>query len=104
MAFLFDRLKLVTEPSGAIATAALLAGHVRPGGRARRRADRHGGNVGLERFVDLMGQSAHAELEPPDVALLPAAALADPQRRAGAAVAVDHVLRVRGVGLAARRL
>ncbi len=32
MAFLFDRLKLVTEPSGAIATAALLAGHVEPAG------------------------------------------------------------------------
>ena len=37
MAFLFDRLKLVTEPSGAIATAALLAGHVDAGGAPRRR-------------------------------------------------------------------
>ena len=52
MAFLFDRLKLVTEPSGAIATAALLAGHVAR--RAPRRRDRRGGNVGLERFVSLL--------------------------------------------------
>ena len=54
MAFLFDRLKLVTEPSGAIATAALLAGHVEPQGR-RVGAIVSGGNVGLERFVALMG-------------------------------------------------
>ena len=53
MAFLFDRLKLVTEPSGAIATAALLAGHVRPEGA--RIGAISGGNVGLARFVDLMG-------------------------------------------------
>ena len=54
MAFLFDRLKLVTEPSGAIAAAALLAGHVEPAG-ARVGVLVSGGNVGLERFVDLMG-------------------------------------------------
>jgi threonine dehydratase len=54
MAFLFDRLKLVTEPSGAIATAALLAGHVRAEG-ARVGVLISGGNVGLERFVGLMG-------------------------------------------------
>ncbi len=54
MAFLFDRLKLVTEPSGAIATAALLAGHVEAAGR-RVGAIVSGGNVGLERFVALMG-------------------------------------------------
>ena len=54
MAFLFDRLKLVTEPSGAIAVAALLAGHVRPEG-ARTGVIVSGGNVGLERFLDLMG-------------------------------------------------
>ena len=53
MAFLFDRLKLVTEPSGAIATAALLAGRVRlEDGRAGVLVS--GGNVGLERFLDLM--------------------------------------------------
>jgi threo-3-hydroxy-L-aspartate ammonia-lyase len=55
MAFLFDRLKLVTEPSGAIATAALLAGHVDPAG-GRVGAIVSGGNVGLERFVALMGR------------------------------------------------
>jgi threo-3-hydroxy-L-aspartate ammonia-lyase len=55
MAFLFDRLKLVTEPSGAIATAALLAGHVRPEEGARVGVLISGGNVGLERFVGLMG-------------------------------------------------
>jgi threonine dehydratase len=54
MAFLFDRLKLVTEPSGAIATAALLAGHIKPDG-ARTGVLISGGNVGLERFVGLMG-------------------------------------------------
>jgi threonine dehydratase len=53
MAFLFDRLKLVTEPSGAIATAALLAGHVEPAG-ARVGVLVSGGNVGLARFLDLM--------------------------------------------------
>lgn len=53
MAFLFDRLKLVTEPSGAIATAALLAGHVDPAG-ARVGVLVSGGNVGLARFLDLM--------------------------------------------------
>jgi threonine dehydratase len=56
MAFLFDRLKLVTGPSGAISTAALLAGHVRPEG-ARVGAIVSGGNVGLARFLDLMGQA-----------------------------------------------
>jgi threonine dehydratase len=53
MAFLFDRMKLVTEPSGAIATAALLAGRIDVGG-ARVGAILSGGNVGLERFVGLM--------------------------------------------------
>ena len=55
MAFLFDRLKLVTEPSGAIATAALLARHVSLEG-ARAGVLISGGNVGLARFVDLMRQ------------------------------------------------
>jgi threonine dehydratase len=53
MAFLFDRLKLVTEPSGAICVAALLAGHI-PLDGARAGVLISGGNVGLERFVDLM--------------------------------------------------
>ena len=53
MRFLFDRMKLVTEPSGAITTAALLAGHVAPPGE-RVGVLLSGGNVGLERFVELM--------------------------------------------------
>jgi threo-3-hydroxy-L-aspartate ammonia-lyase len=54
MIFLFDRLKLVVEPSGAVGVAALLAG----------RLDAHdrnvgvvvsGGNVGAARFAELVG-------------------------------------------------
>src|SRR4051812_1633774 len=52
MAFLFDRLKLVTEPSGATSTAALLAGHVKPSGDVA--AVISGGNVGLRRFAELV--------------------------------------------------
>lgn len=51
MAFLFDRMKLVTEPSGAVGVAALLNGRVR--------GDRigvviSGGNVGAARFAELL--------------------------------------------------
>jgi threonine dehydratase len=51
MAFLFDRLKLVSEPSGAVGVAALLAG--------RARGERigvvvSGGNVGVARFAELL--------------------------------------------------
>jgi threonine dehydratase len=54
MKFAFERLKLVLEPSGACALAALLAG------RIEDLPDRvgvvlSGGNVGLERFVELLG-------------------------------------------------
>ena len=57
MAFLFDRMKLVTEPSGASAVAALLAGHVRaPGGRIGVIVS--GGNVGVARFCELLGRPA----------------------------------------------
>ena len=52
MSFLFDRLKLVTEPSGAAATAALLAGHVKASGDVAALIS--GGNVGLRRFAELM--------------------------------------------------
>ncbi|MDQ3973723.1 MAG: pyridoxal-phosphate dependent enzyme, partial [Actinomycetota bacterium] len=53
MAVLFDRLKVVAEPSGACALAALLAG------RARYRGLRvgvilSGGNVGVARFCELL--------------------------------------------------
>jgi threonine dehydratase len=52
MAFLFDRLKLVTEPSGAVGIAALLAGRV-PRGDAGVVIS--GGNVGVARFAALLG-------------------------------------------------
>src|SRR5262245_4226488 len=52
MAFLFDRMKLVTEPSGAAAVAALLAGAVDARGRVGVVVS--GGNVGVARFVELL--------------------------------------------------
>jgi threonine dehydratase len=55
MAFLFDRMKLVTEPSGAAAVAALFAGRVEPRG-ARTGVVVSGGNVGVARFVELLGR------------------------------------------------
>jgi threo-3-hydroxy-L-aspartate ammonia-lyase len=51
MRFAFDRLKLVLEPSGAAAIAALLAGKVETAGRVG--AILSGGNVGVERFNEL---------------------------------------------------
>jgi threonine dehydratase len=57
MAFLFDRMKLVAEPSGASAVAALLAGRVRAPG-ARVGVIVSGGNVGVARFCELLGRRA----------------------------------------------
>ncbi|MFF9782488.1 threonine dehydratase [Streptomyces sp. SceaMP-e96] len=54
MKFAFERLKIVTEPSGASALAALLAGRVTPL-PARIGVIISGGNVGLERFLELLG-------------------------------------------------
>ncbi|MEU8682491.1 threo-3-hydroxy-L-aspartate ammonia-lyase [Streptomyces sp. NPDC048611] len=54
MRFAFERLKIVTEPSGASALAALLAGRIRPL-PPRVGVIISGGNVGLERFVELLG-------------------------------------------------
>jgi threo-3-hydroxy-L-aspartate ammonia-lyase len=51
MRFAFNRLKLVLEPSGAAAIAALLAGKVETAGRVG--AILSGGNVGVERFREL---------------------------------------------------
>jgi threonine dehydratase len=51
MAFLFDRLKLVTEPSGAVGVAALLNDRV-PGERVGVVIS--GGNVGVARFAELL--------------------------------------------------
>ncbi|MDP9406034.1 MAG: pyridoxal-phosphate dependent enzyme [Actinomycetota bacterium] len=53
MAFLFDRCKVVAEPSGASALAALLAGKADVSDR-RVGVTISGGNVGLARFVALM--------------------------------------------------
>ena len=54
MRFLFERLKVVVEPSGASALAALLAGRVTlSGGRAGIVLS--GGNVDVQRFAALMG-------------------------------------------------
>ncbi|KAA2266016.1 threo-3-hydroxy-L-aspartate ammonia-lyase [Solihabitans fulvus] len=53
MAFLFERLKLVVEPSGAIGVAALLTGRVRlPGQRVG--VILSGGNISVERFAELV--------------------------------------------------
>jgi threonine dehydratase len=51
MAFLFDRMKLVVEPSGAVGVAALLHGRVEGG---RIGVILSGGNVGLDRFRELV--------------------------------------------------
>ena len=52
MAFLFDRLKLVTEPSGAVGVAALLTGRVVADGDVGIVIS--GGNVGVARFANLL--------------------------------------------------
>lgn len=54
MAFLFDRMKLVTEPSGACAVAALLAGRVPDVNGTRVGVIISGGNVGTARFCGLV--------------------------------------------------
>src|SRR6185312_4711780 len=57
MAFLFDRMKLVAEPSGASALAALLAGRIDAAG-AQVGVIISGGNVGVARFCELLGRPA----------------------------------------------
>jgi threonine ammonia-lyase medium form len=52
MAFLFDRMKLVVEPSGAVGIAALLNGRLRG---AAVGVVVSGGNVGAQRFAELVG-------------------------------------------------
>ena len=65
MVFLFDRLKLVAEPSGAVGVAALLSGKL----DARDRSVGvvlSGGNVGAARFAELLAtglQTEQADLE-----------------------------------------
>ena len=53
MAFLFDRMKVVTEPSGAVGVAALIAGRIDAGG-GRVGVVVSGGNVGVARFAELL--------------------------------------------------
>jgi threo-3-hydroxy-L-aspartate ammonia-lyase len=53
MAFLFERMKLVVEPSGAVGVAAVLAGRVGAGDRVG--VVLSGGNVGAARFAELLG-------------------------------------------------
>lgn len=52
MAFLFDRMKLVVEPSGAVGVAALLNGRLRG---TKVGVVISGGNVGAQRFAELIG-------------------------------------------------
>ncbi|HZA19327.1 MAG TPA: pyridoxal-phosphate dependent enzyme, partial [Actinomycetota bacterium] len=54
MAFAFDYLKTVLEPSGASALAALLSGRFRPHEGQRVGVILSGGNVGVDRFVELI--------------------------------------------------
>jgi threonine dehydratase len=53
MVFLFDRLKLVAEPSGAVGVAALLSGKLDARGRSVG-VVLSGGNVGAARFAELV--------------------------------------------------
>lgn len=55
MAFAFDRLKIVLEPSGATGLASVMFGE-RPTAGARVGVILSGGNVGLTRFLQLMGR------------------------------------------------
>ncbi len=55
MAFLFDRMKLVVEPSGAVGIAALLTGRVDASGQSAGVVI-SGGNVGVTRFAELLGR------------------------------------------------
>jgi threonine dehydratase len=57
MAFLFDRLKLVAEPSGAVGIAALLVGKVEARGRSVG-VVLSGGNVGAARFAELISRTS----------------------------------------------
>lgn len=56
MRFLWQRMKLVVEPTGALALAALLEGTVQPGTGARVGVTLTGGNVDLDQAASLFGQ------------------------------------------------
>jgi threo-3-hydroxy-L-aspartate ammonia-lyase len=55
MRFLFERMKIVAEPGGAAAVAALLAGKVELPAGGRVGLIVSGGNVGADRFAELLG-------------------------------------------------
>jgi threonine dehydratase len=55
MRFVFERLKLVAEPGGVAGIAALLAGKVNVKPDSRVGVVLSGGNVGAERFAELVG-------------------------------------------------
>ena len=57
MAFLFDRLKLVAEPSGAVGVASLLSGKLDARGGVAG-VVLSGGNVGAARFAELVSTAA----------------------------------------------
>jgi len=54
MRFLFERMKLVVEPSGAVGVAALLVGKIDVAGR-RVGVIVSGGNIGVDRFIEVLG-------------------------------------------------
>jgi threonine dehydratase len=60
MRFLFERLKLVVEPSGAVGVAALLAGVIDAEGR-RVGVILSGGNIGADRFIEVLGEGSPAD-------------------------------------------
>ena len=61
MRFLFERLKVVVEPSGAVPVAALMSGKLDASGR-RVGAILSGGNVGARRFAQLLGAAEPANI------------------------------------------
>ena len=67
MAFLFERMKLVVEPSGASALAAIMAGKIDVAGK-RVGVTLSGGNIGLARFQEIMA-NIPADTAPPPAAV-----------------------------------
>jgi threonine dehydratase len=53
MRFVFERMNVVLEPSGASGLAAIMAGHIDVAGK-RVGVTLSGGNIGVDRFVELM--------------------------------------------------
>jgi threonine dehydratase len=56
MRFAYEKLRLVIEPGGAVALAAILAGRATPG--ARTLITLSGGNVDAAQFAAVLGRSA----------------------------------------------